>query len=360
MKKFQPIYFFLFISMLTWQSCTDAIRQSFEAVPLALGMTSEIIVIADNEAWEGEVGDSIRFYYGGPYPILPQPEPMFDLRHFTPQELQAEELRKELRTYLIVSDLSDDSSPTTQFVKKDLGEEKVRKAMEDPDFFTVVGREKWAQGQLVIYIFGKDQTAVKKNLVKSFTAVAKRVNKHDENQLDASVFMDGESYQLASLIKDKFGFGMRIPGSYKLALEKPNFIWMRNDTREITSSIMITTLPYTSQSIFTKEKMISIQDSLGSRYISSSELGSYIYTNDVDLPVFVYDKKIDGQYAIEGRGIWEMKNDFLGGPFSSYLILDQPRNRVIFVEGFIYAPSKNKRIFIQAVEHIVNTITLPG
>lgn len=351
---------FIVCLVLTLASCTDAIRQTFEAVPRALGMTSEIVVITDESNWEGEVGDSIRYYYGGAYPLLPQPEPMYDLRHFTKQELEADPLRKELRTYMIVADLSNTESATTKMVKADLGEERLRRALEDENFFSMIGREKWAKGQLVIYIFGKDEEALKKNLVRGFTAVAKRVNQHDYNQLDASVYIDGESFRIAEAIKEKFDFDIQIPGSYQIAMNRDNFMWIRRDDRETTSSIMITTLPYRNTNQFTKENLISIQDSLGARFISTSELGSYMVTNDEDLPVFVYEKKIDGQYAIEGRGIWEMRKDFMGGPFSSYMILDQAKNRIIFIEGFIYAPSKKKRLFIQAIEHIVGTISLSG
>lgn len=290
--------------------------------------------------------------------MLPQPEPIFDLRHFTKQELDADPLRKELRTYLIVANLSDDESVTTQLVKRDLGEERLRRAMEDSDFFSMIGREKWAKGQLIVYVFGKDEEALKQNIVKSFTAVAKRVNQHDFNQLDATVFIQGESFKVQEAIKERFDFDMRIPGEYQVAMNRDNFLWIRKDDREITSSMMITTLPYRNANQFTKENLISIQDSLGARFISSSELGSYMRTNDINLPVFVYEKKIDGQYAIEGRGIWEMKNDFLGGPFSTYMILDQAKNRIIFIEGFVYAPSKKKRLFIQAIEHIVGTMSL--
>lgn len=356
MRRFSIPYFFLLVLILALQGCTEAMRKSFDAVPIALGMTGEIIVIADEDHWKGNVGDSLRYYFGGPYPILPQPEPMFDLRHFTPNELAADELRKELRTYMIIADLSDQDSPTTQMVNKDFGEEKFNRALSDPSFFSQTGREKWAQGQLIIYIFGKDEAALRQNIVRSFNAVANRVNEHDRNQLDASVFVEGEDYKLMAQVREKFGFEMRIPGDYQVAMEKPNFLWLRKDTKASTSSFMITSLPYTSTEMFTKERLISIQDSLGARYISSNELGSYIYTNVKDLPVFIYEKKIDGQYAIEGRGIWEMKNDFLGGPFSTYMILDQERNRVLFIEGFVYAPGKDKRLFIQAIEHIVTNI----
>ena len=39
-------------------------------------------------------------------------------------------------------------------------------------------------------------------------------------------------------------------------------------------------------------------------------------SNTVDLPVYEYAYQLNGSYTKELRGIWEMENDFMGGPFS--------------------------------------------
>ena len=75
--------------------------------------------------------------------------------------------------------------------------------------------------------------------------------------------------------------------------------------------------------------------------------------NDVDLPMYVYKKDIDKAYTLEARGIWEMKYDYMGGPFFAYLIKDPQRNRLILIDAFVYAPGKQKRDFMQQLEYIV-------
>ena len=79
--------------------------------------------------------------------------------------------------------------------------------------------------------------------------------------------------------------------------------------------------------------------------------------NDDDLPVFDYTYDIDGKYTREIRGVWEMVNDFMGGPFASYAILNETNNEVIFVDTFIYAPGKEKRNMMQELEYIVRHST---
>jgi hypothetical protein len=67
---------------------------------------------------------------------------------------------------------------------------------------------------------------------------------------------------------------------------------------------------------------------------------------------------IDGKNAIETRGLWIVKNDFMGGPFLSYTFPDKKNNRLIIIEGFSYSPSVKKRDFVFELEAILKTIEI--
>ena len=48
----------------------------------------------------------------------------------------------------------------------------------------------------------------------------------------------------------------------------------------------------------------------------------------------------------------------MGGPFLNYLIEDKLNDRVLFVEGFVFAPSKRKRDNIIEIEAIIKSLKL--
>ena len=50
----------------------------------------------------------------------------------------------------------------------------------------------------------------------------------------------------------------------------------------------------------------------------------------------------------------------MGGPFVSHARVDERNNRVVVVEGFVYAPETDKRNFIRRVESALYTLRLPG
>jgi hypothetical protein len=66
----------------------------------------------------------------------------------------------------------------------------------------------------------------------------------------------------------------------------------------------------------------------------------------------------NGEYLVELRGLWRLENAFMGGPFISHTILDEKNNRIVTVEGFVYAPSLDKRNYVRELEAILQTFEL--
>ncbi|MDX1940056.1 MAG: DUF4837 family protein [Saprospiraceae bacterium] len=337
-------------------SCTQEARETLRATPLAFGDVNSLAVITDKSMWEGPVGDTIRSYYASAYLILPQPEPMFDLLNFSPEDLKAVPPNRERRHYLIVANLSDMSSPTTQLVLEDIGSEGARRAKEDPTYSTVVGRDKWAKGQLLVYQFAHSDDVLIENIKKNFPAIGKRINKADESKIDATLFIDGENQKLLDEVRQKLEVEIRIPKDYFLALSNNDIIWIRKETQKYSSNLMLKKLKYTDQAQLSREGIKAVTDSIGRKYVSSQLPDTYMKINDVDLPMFVDAKTINGKYALEARGIWEMENDFMGGPFISYLFHNPDKGELLFVEGFVYAPGEDKRDIVQNLEYLISSV----
>jgi len=53
-----------------------------------------------------------------------------------------------------------------------------------------------------------------------------------------------------------------------------------------------------------------------------------------------------------------MHGDFMGGPFVSYSKIDEARQRVVCVEGFVYEPNAPVRDKIRNIEGIIYTYSL--
>lgn len=332
--------------------CGEVLK-GLESRPTAIGSTNEIVVISDRTLWESVAGDSLVYYFEAPYPIMPQPEPMFDLRHFTAEDLAESPLRRELRTYIIFANLDDRTSPVTHIVTEDLGEESLRRAKEDDAYFTSVGMDKWARGQLIIYVFAYGVEELSRKIVKAYPAIAKRVQEHDLVQVQAMTYLHRESVPIAQRIREKFGVSLKVPGDFQIAVDNDNFLWIRQDTRDMVGGLALMRIPYSSTSQLELPGFIEMRDRLG-MMIEGTSTGSYMQTNADDLPVYLYQKTLDGRFAVEGRGIWELTEDFLGGPFVCYAVVDS--NEILMIDAFVHAPGKDKRNFVQRMEYVISSL----
>ena len=349
-------FFAAFVIILLLGSCAADISPNLGVKPPAMGITNEIVVICDQDVWDDYVGDSLRYYFSSAFPILPQPESVFDLKHYTPEALIAQPIRKELRTYLILADLSNNMSSTSNLLRQDLGSTKVQEIKTGNQLRSVVGRDKWAKGQLLIYLFGFSRDELVKTVREAYPAAAKRVNAFDEIQIDQTVYQKGENQKLKKEIKEAIGVDIKVPGDYQKAIHDENVIWIRKDHDDMISNIMLHKLKYSSQKQLSKEGLKAIRDSLGKQYISTDLKDTYMRTNDVDLPMFTKSINLNNYYALEARGIWDIENDFMGGPFISYLVHNPNSNELLYIDGFVYAPGKQKRNHIQYLEHIFSSV----
>jgi hypothetical protein len=334
-------------------SCTRDKLTQFKAIPTAFGSLNEIVVISSKQIWDGPVGDSLRYYYSSAFPILPQPEPIFDLRHFTTEELESEPMRKELRNYLILADLSDFDDPTTKMVEKDLSQLNNDKSNE---INSIVGRDKWAKGQLIIYQFAKNEQNLIYNIKKDFPAIQKKVYDADRYKLDGNVYQQGIDENIINELNNELSIYLKIPKEYGISLQDDVTFWLRKETENVSSNILISKIAYQKIEQLSTAGLKEIRDKIGKKYISSQIEDSYMRTNDIDLPIYSYQKTLNNKYTIENRGIWEMENDYMGGPYISYLVLNEEKSELLFLDGFVYAPGQDKRELIMSLEHIFKSL----
>lgn len=329
--------------------------QQLEPKGTALGVMNEIVVISDDEIWEGAVGDTFRYYFESAFPILPTPEPLFDLRHFSIWDMNGQPLRKELRSYVILADLSDEDSETTKMVKADLGSEKFNQALTTGNPISSVGKDKWARGQVLIYLFGKDREALAQSITKNFAATVNRVHQHDEKQLKSSIYLDRTNVGLGKTIAGRFGIDIQIPGEYQQIVDdKENeLVWLRKDTKEAALNIVLNRRDYTNQKQLTKEGLIEVINEFGSTFVSSDLEGDVMVVNTEDLPIYEYSITIDGRYTRELRGTWEMTKAFAAGPFISYAIHNADSNSIVYVTVFVLAPGSEKRDMMMQLDYII-------
>ncbi|WP_116106761.1 DUF4837 family protein [Lewinella sp. IMCC34191] len=350
---------FLFLLLgLGVASCTDDVQRKLQPTPSAFGRINSLVVVADSTTWEGAVRDSVAYFFEAPYIILPQPEPIFDLRFIEPQQVAAEPAWGQLRNYLVLADLSDGDSPTTEMVLNDLTDEKIQQVREE-GFGTAVAKNKWATGQQLIYVIGKNYNELLTGLSSVHPGIVKRLQQGEDERMRVTTYFEGTNRRLGDTIRQLTGANLDVPGGYvRVPLDTDEVVWLRKEVQGASLNIMVTSAPYQNQGQLSKEGLKEIRDRIGKEFVSSTTDNTFMKINDTDLPLFTEATELNGNYAIEGRGIWEIENDFLAGPFVSYLLNDTVDNELVLVDGFVYAPGRKKRDLMEEVVQVIRTANL--
>lgn len=319
--------------------------------PTSMGKIYQINTLISPEVYDSEVIDSFDYRFGRAYPILPQPEPYFDLRYYEAEDLDAQPVLRQLKCFLVLADMSIDDK-LTRMVRDDF-----RESVDFSESGVKIGQNKWAQEQIIVYIYAPDQSSLIDEIDKSYLAVGEKIKESYERMVKSTVYIQGQNRIAQDSIKQKFGVEMKIPADYVSALASDSLTWLRQEIPEISRSILISRFPYRNAEQFSEKGMIKMRDRLGD-YVSSSIDGTYMRVNNIDLPTFITKTEIDGNYAMKAEGIWEIVGDFLGGAFASYAILDEENQEIVFIDGFVYSPEKQKKMSMIYLDHILRQTKL--
>jgi hypothetical protein len=304
-------------------------------LPAASGKAGEMVVVMNKTRWEGHSGELVRKVFASSVPMLPQEEPHFNLYQIEHSAFAS--LFETHRNILII-----DFDPSL-----DKGRIEVK-------------RDQWSYPQMIINIKVPHEEVLERLLeVNGSTLISHYLKTERERLINAYKRMI--NYQAQGIIKERLGLDLTIPEGYFVAKQEDNFVWLRQTgTREeLELGLMITILPYkNAERDFSQKTIWARRDSITRKHIPGTFAGTYMTTYP-DLPPAFQQISFNDMYAMEARGFWRIKDDFMGGPFINITFVDEKNGRLINMDGFVYAPKFEKRDYLRQVEAMIYSIRIP-
>jgi len=314
--------FLLFISILFF-SCK---KENTSTPKKITGKINNISVIIDDLLWNGEIGDSLRNKFASPVVGLPQEEPLFTINQY-PVKLM-EGFMTDSRNIIVI--------------KKDAKENfKIKK-------------DQYAKPQNVFHISGKTANDILCLIQENSQEIIKTIR---QTEIEEYQRINKKSILSPKFFKDRFHMTLEIPSTYELMIQNKNFLWFKKEIISGNSSILIYQVPINSIENGNNlvSNIIKMRDSIGNLYIRGKELNTNMITEEAYAPYF-FKINLDKKLTYETKGTWELKDDFMSGPFINYAIMDKENNRVLVLEGFCYSPSKEKRDLMFELESIIKSV----
>ena len=293
----------------------------------SVGKVNKVMVVTKSSDWNGEIGKEIRNSFGELMVGLPQPEPILTVSQVAPNGFGT--MMKVGRNILIIGEADKESFSVKQNV--------------------------YAQPQTIIYVYGKDDAGI----IKMFQKHKKEII---NIFIDSDIKMTQSVFAKTKLDDSKFktlqnlGLSFTIHDNFKTVEDTGDFLWLRHHltsgiAKTGSNNILVYSVPLEDETSVS-DSIVAVRNKVGKKYIPGSDPETmYMITEKAYTP-FTFDAEVDGKKAYETRGKWEVKNDFMAGPFVNYTVLDKKNNRLIIFEGFTYAPSVNKRAFLFELEAI--------
>ena len=313
-----------FLTVLILFSCDKEIK-NFK--PQSSGRINSISVIIDKPSWDGKIGDAIRDKYASEFIGLPQVEEAFTLNYIPYEAFTG--FGRTARNVIYIN----------------------KKKQDKPRMI----RDRYARPQLFLEVSGLDNESIIQGILSSF-------------EFSSAQFQNGEITEnknriLNSLLKDtgldSLNISLNIPSAYSVFKNQPETVWLQKPLKNGTSNLIIKDLN-SSVSDFEKinlNDVVSLRDSIGKEFIPGRVENSYMITEKEYLPYISY-QTVNGFEAIETRGTWEVKGDYMGGPFINYIIKDTLNNSLLYVEGFVFSPSQRKRDKMIELEAVIKSMVI--
>ncbi|GGF27830.1 DUF4837 family protein [Flavobacterium limi] len=316
-------FLFLLLSVLL-VSCFQKNENQAQPKP---GKTNTISIIIDDQLWYGEVGDSIRNKFASPVLGLTQEEPLFTINQYPAKLLEG--FVTDSRSIIVVK-----KSTTDKF--------EVKTNVKSLPYNT-------------FRIYGKSIEEIICSIEMNSAEIIKAIRETEIKKIQQE---NSRSLLNPAVIKNKFHINLQIPTAYEYMLHKKNFIWLKKEIISGNTSLLIYQVPLKK---LTKNSnivgnIIKMRDSVG-HYIKGREPGTQMITGEDYAPYFSITT-LNGKKTFETKGTWELKNDFMTGPFINYAIIDEAYNRILVIEGFCYSPSNQERDLMLELEAIIKSVRI--
>ena len=296
-------------------------------LPQSNGNINNVSIVMKEKEWESRLGENTRNIVGDIYQGLPIDEPNFKFFNISPKQFNG---------------FSRHSRNILYFQKDTMNKFRIYKNL-------------YSKPQLFFLIQGEDEDILINYLIENKPLI---INTIKEGERKEKIRRIKKSPSKSNVLRKKMRINLVYPSVYKKVKDTSNFIWMEKQILKGTLNIISYRLPLNTLSNPPKlNDVIRIRDSIGKINIPGRLEGTHMITEKDYRPYF-YKLNMRGKIIFETKGMWEVKNDFMGGPFINYILKDKKSNEWVIVEGFAFAPSASKRDYMFELNSILSTISI--
>lgn len=334
-------------------SCEPNGASSDSSKPKARGSIGEIILVIDSVKWAGPVGDQLKEIFESDIPGMLRSEAKFKVNTVDPRAMTR---MLKMSTNLVYVTTFDDKGAASQAINAQFSKESKEKAMNDTNLYSLRIEDEYAIGQEVLYLFGNTEDQLIENLKKNGGRLQNLFEVRERGRLE-KILLARKNSEAAFEAKKNLGIEINVPASYQVAKSEDDFLWVRQITPSANRadiSLFFYETDYTSEEQTFPANILKLRDSITKQHIfgDPEDPTSYM-TSEKQIPPAFRNMVINGNFTTEMRGSWKTNNVSMGGTYLGYLMVDEKKGKLYYIEGFVFYPNEVHRDALREIETIL-------
>ena len=285
----------------------------------------ELLVVANKDWLKTEVGRMLVDVVEAPIEGLPQVEQQFRVTYINPEAFNG--------TFKVYSNV----------VFAEVG-----KKYEGAEMRTA--RNEYCRPQLIVFLSAPDGQAMAELLRGRGQQMMDMFNEQEFARERAALGRQF-SRMVMQQAEKQFGISVKVPQNIDEIKVGRDFFWASDGKRENRTNVCVYTLPMRDLSV---EDFVAARDSVMRINIPGGREGQWMETDGRTVTSRIVER--EGRQVMEVRGLWDMRNDAMGGPFVCYVQADASGEKLLVAEGFVFAPEEKKRAMIRQLEAALQTL----
>ncbi len=332
MKKL-PAIFLLALGVCACGSSNkdNEIRQK-ESQIQSIGQSSEVVLVLGNEVLNSDLKDSLEGMLTANVPGLNQCEDYFRVSRI-PQSMDKGEFKKMHSRVLV----------------------KLDKSVKAPSLGTATNA--MANPQLQIQITAPNLDELR-SYVSSHAEYVRKMLVDHQLDIQARYLHDHHSKEVMKDLREVLDYVVDAPEEIRFTKKGKDFLWGSSRSSEKQLNMVFYTRPYFGALITDAKELSVLRDSVMKENIPGSEPDQWMETVwEGETPIVqVEERDLLGHRVAEMRGLWQMRNGAMGGPFVSLSFVDSVTHKLVVAEGFVFSPSTPKRDLMRKLEAALRTL----
>ena len=322
MMRMRSFHVLLFVAVCTaLLSCSSDNKSGDKKTVTAKVQSApyELLVVADKGWLKTGAGQSLVEIVESPIAGLPQLEPQFRVTYIDPRSFDG--VFKTYANIVMAKVGSQYSEPRM------LKQENV-----------------YARPQVVVHLYAPDDRTFEAYVAGCGPRLLAMLNQN-EFVRERSFLRKHYSGIVQKQTLRQFGVDIHVPSDIDDIKQGKHFFWASASKQEFRQNVCLYQLPMQD---LTVERLAVLRDSVMRVNIPGGRDDQWMET---DMRTVVSDTVVvDGRQVLALRGLWDMRNDAMGGPFVSYVHPTPNGDSILVAEGFVFAPEEKKRPIIRQLE----------